>query len=49
MSGPSATENPISEKIEDISSITWETGCILPWLNGLTGKVTSIFSFFSFE
>ena len=25
-SGPSATENPISEKIEDISSITCETG-----------------------
>ena len=27
---PSATENPISEKIEDKPSITCETGWILP-------------------
>ena len=43
-SGPSATEKPISEKIDDISSITCETGCIFPCKNGLSGKVTSIFS-----
>jgi hypothetical protein len=26
ISGPSSTLNPISEKIEEISSITWDTG-----------------------
>ena len=29
-SGPSATEKPISEKIEEISSMTCDTGCIFP-------------------
>ena len=48
-SGPSATENPISEKIEDISSITWDTGWIFPCRSGLVGKVTSTFSFLSFS
>ena len=31
-SGPSATENPISENIEEISSITCDTGWIFPCL-----------------
>ena len=48
-SGPSATEKPISENIEDISSITCETGWIFPCRAGLTGKVTSTFSFLSFS
>ena len=48
-SGPSSTLNPISEKIDDISSIVWDTGWILPFMNGLSGKVISIFSFSSFS
>ncbi len=48
-SGPSSTLNPISENIEEISSITWETGCTFPWLKLLSGKVISNFSFCSFE
>ena len=48
-SGPSSTLKPISEKIDDISSITWETGWILPWEKLLSGRVTSIFSFWSFK
>ena len=33
------------ENIDDISSMTWDTGCILPRLKLLSGKVTSTFSF----
>ena len=47
-SGPSSTLKPISEKIEEISSMTWDTGWIFPWKEGLSGKVISIFSFSSF-
>jgi hypothetical protein len=39
-SGPSATEKPISEKIDDISSITCETGCIFPCRFGVICKLT---------
>jgi len=47
-SGPSSTLKPISEKIDEISSITCETGCILPCANGLSGNVISTFSFSNF-
>ena len=46
-SGPSATVKPISEKIEEISSMTWDTGCIFPCWYGRIGNVTSTFSFFN--
>ena len=48
ISGPSSTLNPISEKIDEISSMTWDTGWIFPWTKGLSGKVISIFSFSNF-
>ena len=48
-SGPSSTLKPISEKIEDISSIVCDTGCIFPLIKVLSGKVTSIFSFSNFS
>ncbi len=43
MSGPSAIEKPISEKIAASSSITWLIGCTRPSSSGLTraGRVTS--------
>ena len=47
-SGPSATLKPISENIDDISSITWDTGWIFPFLNERSGRVTSILSFSNF-
>ena len=43
------SEPIISENIDDISSITCETGCIFPRLNSLSGNVTSTFSFSSLE
>ena len=39
--------NPISENIDEISSITWDTGWIFPSIKGLPGKVISTFSFFN--
>ena len=47
-SGPSSTLKPISEKIDDISSIVCETGWIFPLTKDLSGKVISIFSLSSF-
>ena len=47
-SGPSATEKPISENMEEISSITWDTGCIFPFGLSRAGNVTSTLSFCSF-
>ena len=41
MRGPSATEKPSSAKIAVISSLTWLTGCRLPWRCGRDGRVTS--------
>ena len=46
-SGPSSTLKPISENIDEISSIVCDTGCILPIEIDLSGKDTSIFSFFN--
>ena len=48
-SGPSSTLNPISEKIDEISSIVCETGWILPLTKDLSGRVISIFSFSNFS
>ena len=46
MSGPSATEKPMSAKIAVSSSITWLIGCTRPSSGGLsrTGSVTSTVS-----
>ena len=49
ISGPSSTLKPISENIDEISSIVCETGWILPLTNDLSGRVTSIFSFSNFS
>ena len=40
--------HPVSQTIDEISSITCETGCIFPCANGLSGNVMSIFSFSNF-
>ena len=40
--------HPVSQVIDEISSITWDTGCILPCSNDLSGNVISTFSFSNF-
>ena len=47
-SGPSSTLKPISEKIDEISSIVCDTGCIFPRTKVLSGRVISTFSFSNF-
>ncbi len=44
-SGPSSTLKPISENIDEISSIVWDTGWIFPLTKDLPGKVISTLSF----
>ena len=42
MSGPSATENPMSAKIAVSSSMVWVIGWMRPCCSARTGRVTSI-------